>query len=318
MPSRLPARQGQRLVEVHVEGYDDVAFWRGIFDDFESPRVSFDISVPPRSDLAKGKRVVMDMIPESGPELLLCVDSDFDWIFGGRTEQSRRMLGAKHLFHTYAYATENYLCWAPALHSVCTRATKNDTRIFDFEGFLARYSRVIYPAFAWYAWSAFAGDEHIFKLIDFKNTVRLNYLEVRDNGSATLEWLRGNVERRVRSLEHHYPGSVEPVRRFMKEVCPADVVPESTYLFMHGHTLLDNVVMPMLNAVCEKLKAMAGERIAASAQRGIAWSNEVSNYRNALASVRDTLVYNETYKACPLYRRLHDDIAATLHSEGVL
>jgi hypothetical protein len=318
MPARLPAREGQRLIEVHVEGYDDVAFWRGVFDEFESERVTFEISVPPRPDLAKGKRVVMDMIPRSSPALLLCVDSDFDYLFGGRTPQSKRVLKAPYLFHTYAYATENYLCWAPALHTVCTRATKNDARIFDFERFLEAYSRVIHPAFAWYAWSACFGDEHIFKLIDFKNTVRLNYLEVRDNGADTLEWLRGNVERRVRHLEQNYPQHTAGVALFVKGLQPRGVTPGETYLFMHGHTLLDNVVMPMLNAVCDKLKQMAGERIISSAQRGVAFSNEISNYRNAQMSVRDTLVHNEGYKGSPLYRRLHSDIGAMLGREGLL
>ena len=42
------------------------------------------------------------------------------------------------MFHTYAYATENYLCYAPSLHNVCVKATKNDTRIFDFVKFMAR------------------------------------------------------------------------------------------------------------------------------------------------------------------------------------
>ena len=41
-----------RLVNVFVEGYDDVAFWRGIFDDYEPARLKFEISVPPRKDLA--------------------------------------------------------------------------------------------------------------------------------------------------------------------------------------------------------------------------------------------------------------------------
>jgi hypothetical protein len=314
IPARLPARQGQRLVEVHVEGYDDVAFWRGVFDEFESEHVTFEISVPPRPDLAKGKRVVMDMIPLSSPSLLLCVDSDFDYIFGGRTPQSKRVLKASYMFHTYAYATENYLCWAPALHTVCTKATKNDTRIFDFERFFEDYSKIIYPAFVWYAYSACFGDEHIFKLIDFKNTVRLNYLEVHDNGAATLDWLRGNVARKIHHLTHDYQQHADGVAKFAKGLKPRGVTPDNTYLFMHGHTLLDNVVMPVLNAVCDKLKQMAGDRIETSAQRGVAFSNEVSNYRNAQAGVRDTLVHNEAYKACPLYRRLHTDIADMLRT----
>jgi hypothetical protein len=318
MPERLPAREGQRRVEVHVEGYDDVAFWRGVFDEFENGKVTFEISVPPRPDLAKGKRVVMDMIPDSSAGLLLCVDSDFDYIFGGRTPQSKRVLGAPYMFHTYAYATENYLCWAPALHTVCTKATKNDTRIFDFERFLKEYSKAIHMAFAWYAWSACFGEEHIFKLIDFKNTVRLNYVEVRDNGAATLEWVRGNVERKIHHLTHDYPQHAGEVVKFVRGLRSRGVTPEETYLFMHGHTLLDNVVMPMLNAVCDKLKRMGDVRIETSAQRGVAFSNEISNYRNAQASVRDTLVHNEAYKSCPLYQRLHSDISTLLHREGLM
>lgn len=71
-PATLPivsryANGDYRLVKVFVEGYDDVAFWRGIFDDYETDRLKFEISVPPRQDLAKGKRVLLDMIPEAAP-----------------------------------------------------------------------------------------------------------------------------------------------------------------------------------------------------------------------------------------------------------
>ena len=42
-PATLPivsryANGDYRLVKVFVEGYDDVAFWRGIFDDYETDR----------------------------------------------------------------------------------------------------------------------------------------------------------------------------------------------------------------------------------------------------------------------------------------
>lgn len=318
LPERLPVRDGQRLVEVFVEGYDDVAFWRGVFNDFESERATFEISVPPRPDLAKGKRVVLDMVPESSPVKLLCVDSDFDYLFAGKTAQSQQVIGEPYVFHTYTYATENYLCYAPSLYTVCTKATKNDTRIFDFERFLERYSEIIYPAFAWYAYSAMLGDEHVFKLIDFKNTVRLHYLEVENGGEATLEWLTRHVEHKTGHLTADNPGHRRAVERFMVEAekgCGLER--NNTYLFMHGHTLMDNVVMPMLNAVCEKLRLMAGERITTSTQRGVALGNEISNYRNSLLNLRDTLVYNEDYKSCSLYKQLSGDIERMLVKSGL-
>ena len=123
LPKPLPANPDQRLVRVYVEGYEDVAFWRGIFDHFQNPYMRFEISVPNRADLPKGKKVLMGMIPRSSDELILCVDSDFDFLFADRTEQSREVNNARYMFHTYAYATENFLCYAPSLHNVCVKAT---------------------------------------------------------------------------------------------------------------------------------------------------------------------------------------------------
>lgn len=113
LPEPLPANPDQRLVRVYVEGYEDVAFWRGIFDHFQNPWLRFEISVPDRGDLPKGKKVLLGAIPRSSDELLLCVDSDFDYLFGDTTPQSAEIHAAQYMFHTYTYATENYLCYAP-------------------------------------------------------------------------------------------------------------------------------------------------------------------------------------------------------------
>lgn len=90
MPSRYSTRE-YRLVQVFVEGYDDVAFWRGIFDDYETEWLKFEISVPPRQDLAKGKKVLLGMIGECCDDRILCVDSDFDYLFEDFNEQSRQV-----------------------------------------------------------------------------------------------------------------------------------------------------------------------------------------------------------------------------------
>ena len=133
LPSSLPINDGKRLVRVFVEGYEDVAFWRGIFDHFANPYLRFEISVPTRKDLPKGKKVLLSMAEESSDELLLCMDSDFDYLFDDEDEVSRQIVESPYMFHTYTYATENYLCYAPSLHNVCVKAVKNDAHIFDFE-----------------------------------------------------------------------------------------------------------------------------------------------------------------------------------------
>lgn len=312
MPVQLPRDPGKKLVHVFVEGYEDVAFWRGIFDNYESGSLTFEVSVPPREDLAKGKKVIMGMIPESSENLILCVDSDFDYLFGDSTEQSKVINGTHYLFHTYAYATENFLCYGPSLHNVCVKATKNDTRIFDFDRFLREYSKIIYPLFIWYAYSAHLKNENVFTLLEFKSSVKLNYVEVENNGADTLDWLKIQVRKRLDILHRQNPGYEEKLPAFTKKLEARGLTPEDTYLYMQGHTLLDNVVIVMLNAVCEKLKLMSNIRINTSSKTGVALKNELSNYNNALRSVRDVLLDNETYKSCPLYKKLEQDIESFL------
>ncbi len=309
LPKPLPVDPNQRLVRVFVEGYEDVAFWRGIFDHFSNPYLRFEISVPTRHDLPKGKKILLSMIERSSPELILCVDADFDHLFHNTTVQSRELNGAEFMFHTYAYATENYLCYAPSLHNVCVKATKNDTRIFDFVHFMEGYSRAIYPAFLWYTFSAQLGSENIFILSEFRATVRLGYVEIENSGDETVEWVARNVERRVEQLASKYPDMLSRLDAFREGIEYRGVTPENCYLYMHGHTLMDNVVMVILNGVCEKLRKMALARIIASSKEGVALKNEIGNYNNIQRSIKDVLLDNENYTSSPLYQRLHSDIS---------
>ena len=77
---------------------------------------------------------------------------------------------------------------------------------------------------------------------------------------------------------------------------------------MHGHTLMDNVVMVLLNTVCDRLRTMSVEKINSSRKQGVPLKNEMSNYINSLRSIRDVLLDNENYTRCPLYENLRRDI----------
>ena len=307
VPPRI-VDDGRERVNVYVEGYEDVAFWRSIFDHFDNPYLRFEISVPNREDLPKGKKVLMSMIPRSSEYMLLCVDSDFDYLFGDRTPQAQEVMGAEFMFHTYTYATENYLCYAPSLRNVCVKATKNDTRIFDFERFFAAYSHTIYPLFLWYVYSARHSTEHHFTLAEFRASVRLSYVDIRNNGENTLAWLERNVQRRLEALEQENSSDVEAVAALGKQLIQRGVERDNCYLFMHGHTLFDNVTMPTLMAVCDKLRQLSLAKINSSKVEGVALQNELNNYTNTLRSIRDVLLDNENYEGCPLYKRLRDDI----------
>ena len=71
---------------------------------------------------------------------------------------------------------------------------------------------------------------------------------------------------------------------------------------------MDNVVMIVLEGVCEKLRQISLSKIICSSKEGVALKNEMSNYTNSLRSIRDVLLDNDNYTHSPLYKRLKVDI----------
>lgn len=70
----------------YVESYDDVAFWSQVLRQWETPDRYFEVMLPSRSSLAKGKKIALSH--ELGPELIACVDADYDWLMQGSTPTS--------------------------------------------------------------------------------------------------------------------------------------------------------------------------------------------------------------------------------------
>ena len=174
--------------------------------------------------------------------------------------------------------------------------------------FFADYSRVIYPLFLWYVYSAQLSHERVFTLAEFRASVRLGYVDIRQNGESTLAWLERNVERRHEALKRDNPNMIEAVEAFSEKLKQRGVEEDNCYMFMHGHTLMDSVVMVVLSAVCEKLRQLSIAKIDKSKVEGVALKNEMQNYTNTLRSIRDVLLDNENYTTCPLYTNLKADI----------
>ena len=118
----------------YVESYDDVSFWRTLLGEFEDDTRYFEVMLPSKTTLAKGKKSVLmnELGSQLGQNMIACVDSDYDYLLQGATHTSRYIINNKYVFHTYAYAIENYQCYSGALHEVCVMATLNDHPLVDF------------------------------------------------------------------------------------------------------------------------------------------------------------------------------------------
>ena len=140
--NRLQGRKARKRIVAYVEAYDDIFFWRTALSRFENEHRYFEVMLPSRHTLTKGKRsVLMNLISGNvGESMIACVDADYDYLLQETTATSRTVNHNPYVFHTYAYAIENLQCCAESLHDVGVAVTLNDKPIFDFEEYLRLYS----------------------------------------------------------------------------------------------------------------------------------------------------------------------------------
>lgn len=91
----LTSKKARRRIVAYVESYDDIYFWRTVLSEFENDKRYFEVMLPSRVNLTRGKKSVLMNFLEGEPlgkDMIACVDADYDYLIQGRTAQSRRVL----------------------------------------------------------------------------------------------------------------------------------------------------------------------------------------------------------------------------------
>ena len=307
---KLKSKTARKKIVAYVESYDDIFFWRTVLDEFEDEHCYFEIMLPSRSTLGKGKKLVLmnRLGPQLGNYMIACVDADYDYLMQDATQTSRLVNRNPYVFHTYVYAIENYQCYAESLHRVCVMATLNDRQVVDFEGFMREYSCIIWPLFVWSVW-VYRNDRYRdFTLSEFGTAVSFNELNVY-HPELTLDYVRRKVNRKMSWLQRHFPEARKGYGPLKAELLQLGVTPETTYLYIQGHTLFDNVVSPLLTPVCILLRKEREREIKKLAEHEIQRQNELSCYQHSQNSVEEMLKKNVGFKNAPPYQQLRRDLA---------
>ena len=122
-----------KTIIVYVEGYEDIPFWENIFQKYETTKFVFNVKCATQ----KGKQGALEKAGTVlklglGHYLIAGVDSDYDYLLQGNTDQSKMVCENGFVFHTYSYSIENLRCYSKSLKSVCVYATKHDKTVIDF------------------------------------------------------------------------------------------------------------------------------------------------------------------------------------------
>ena len=314
----LKSKQARRRIVAYVESYDDIYFWRTVLGPFENDQRYFEVMLPSKKGLTRGKKSVLMSLMEGGEQMRLgkamiaCVDADYDYLLQGATAQSKKVLESPYVFHTYVYAIENFQCYAPSLHNVCVSVTFNDHRIFDFRDYFARYSEAIFPLFVWSIMLYRNGNYPKFSISDFNRIADPGGFNVQ-NPDVSLANVRRKVGVKIRELQRLFPNAKDEYLALKDEIKTLGVTPQTTYLYIQGHHLFDTVVAPILSKVCNLLRQERQNEIYHASAHKTQKRNELSCYENSLQDVKTMLKKNSGYILSEPFRRLQDDVRRYLH-----
>ena len=315
--NHLKSKSARRRIVAYVESYDDIYFWRTVLSRFEDTTRYFEVMLPSHRKLERGKKsVLMNFIGDHiGPDMIACVDADLDYLLQGATPQSEKIVRSPYVFHTYAYAIENLQCYAPSLHDTCVAVTLNDHRIFDFDDYLQQYSEAVFPLFVWSVWAYRTGRHNRFSLSDFNRVVDPGGFNIFDP-QPSIEHLRRKVGTKIRQLQAEYPDNKEAYLKTKDDIRALGVTPQTTYLYIQGHHLFDNVVVPILTKVCNRLRQERQDEIARTARHHTQQRNEMSCYEHSLQDISQMLKKSTGYVRSEPFQRILSDLTAYFNDSG--
>ena len=330
----LKSKRSRRRIVAYVESYDDIYFWRTVLSEFEDDTRYFEVMLPSKANLTRGKKsVLMNFIEERGRrrsalplcsakneewedevlgrDMIACVDADYDYLLHRATYQSRRVLDSPYVFHTYVYAIENYQCYAPSLHNVCVAVTLNDHRIFDFRQYFADFSEAIFPLFVWSVMLYRNGQYPKFTITDLNRIADPGGFNVQVP-APSIQNVRRKVGTKIHELQRQFADAKDEYLRTKDDIKALGITPQTTYLYIQGHHLFDTVVSPILTKVCNLLRQERQQEIYHATAHRTQKRNEMSCYENSLQDVKVMLKKNNGYMMSEPFRRLQNDIRSYL------
>ena len=306
----LTSKKARHRIVAYVESYDDIYFWRTVLSEFEDDQRYFEVMLPSKINLTRGKKSVLMNFLEGEPlgkDMIACVDADYDYLMQGATHTSQRILESPYVFHTYVYAIENYQCYAPSLHNVCVSVTLNDHRIFDFSEYFRQFSEAIFPLLVWSIMLYRNGNYPRFSITDLNRIADPGGFNVQ-NPEPSIDNVRRKVRTKIHDLQRQFPDAKEEYLATKENLKTLGVTPQTTYLYIQGHHLFDTVVSPILSKVCNLLRQERQNEIYHASAHKTQKRNEMSCYENSLQDIKVMLKKNTGYMTSEQFQHVQADI----------
>jgi len=308
-----------KFITVYVEGIEDKSFWFHIL----SPHIkALEFRCFSNNSLRTGKKGLIEHFNNTGKWLIVCLDSDYDYLF-----QNLEIIENRGVFQTYAYAIENLKCYAESLIGVCADVTHNPTEKINFGNFLEEYSKTIYDLFIWHLYFYSLSSEPEISVDDFGKIVKIpEKFNLNAIDKLVFSPLNDRVNKKISELTQKFPEKIKKVKYFANQLSLSGLESKNTYLFIQGHILYDNVTLPLLRVVCNSLKTDSIKEINQSSAKADHKNKIRNDYLKSIGNsskedesgrenenektdrVKLVLSLNKNFENCFLFEKISTDI----------
>lgn len=316
----LNKRKGESL-RIFVEDEEDVPFWKDIFSLCNVKTVVNPASITSQK---RGKEILLRYAHNNqlGKNLVIAVDSDYDYLLGDFFEKSKLINESPFIFQTYVYSIENFKSLAEIQHQIIIEATLFDNDIFDYTEYIEFYSENIYELFVY---SLFYHKENlknaekhkkeyqekekklsveelkkwqtenkvtaIFAIEEFCKIIELNKFEI-GKWKASFEKIKLKIDKKLEQLPKIEEQELEKLKQTLKD---KNVTSKTTYLFAKGHKIYDNVVGLCVKEIHKTTKKEKFKEIKDKAKTKVEENNQRQKYSNQTEK-RDLETVRQTHK----------------------
>ncbi len=202
------------------------------------------------------------------------------------------------------------------MHGICVSTTLNDDISFDFNIFLKTYSEIIYDVFIWHLVFYAKGKDENFTITEFSDIIKFpKEINPNNDGILSLEQLHKRCVEKYHELVKKYPNHISDVEILKKMLQNYGLLSTTSYFFIQGHTLCDNVVLMILKPICKKLRGNKIDEIKNQSKTSQDLKEKLSHYEKRTNKVEDVLSLNTNYKNCFLYKKTTQDIEVFLQNK---
>lgn len=298
-------------VTVEVEDTIDRDFWSDLLEEL-CPEKEFHFD-PYHTILnedgssertGKGKSQILNASEDFNAWHIGCVDSDYDWILSDYTDAGKTISGNKYLLQTYAYSIENLMCLSCTLEDFCRENTEEATE-FDFDDYLTRLSKAVYPLLVWSTYFCSKGNQ------DFTQTSwREVLVNTEKDPEASLAIIEAKAKAKIEEFDKKYADKIIDKEDFeFQTVCMKNITEDDAYLYVRGHELFDQILNSVLVPLIIELRNQHREAIKTSDIGEEAGKVALREYQTKVKPVNAQLSKNYRYKNNTLiYNKIRADV----------